>query len=69
MPEKVTINDVNLSPFGVWYVSTMKSITLKSPTNEDILENIVLDGLDFSMERVLKKHKTEPKKKTVYTVE
>lgn len=36
---------------------------------EDILENIVLDGLDFSMERVLKKHKTEPKKKTVYTVE
>ena len=43
MPEKVTINDVDLSPFGVWYVSTMKSITLKSPTNEDILENIRWD--------------------------
>ncbi len=36
---------------------------------EDILENIVLDGLDFSMERVLKKYRTETKEKTIYTVE
>ncbi len=36
---------------------------------EDILENIVLEGLDFSMERVLKKYKTETKEKTIYTVE
>lgn len=35
----------------------------------DILENIVLDGLDFSMERVLKKYRPESKEKTVYTVE
>ena len=36
---------------------------------DDILENIVLDGLDFSMERVLKKYRPESKDKTVYTVE
>ncbi len=36
---------------------------------EDILENIVLDGLDFSMERVLKKYRPETKEKTIYTVE
>lgn len=35
----------------------------------DILENIVLDGLDFSMERALKKYRPESKEKTVYTVE
>ena len=35
----------------------------------DILENIVLDGLDFSMERVLKKYRSESEEKTVYTVE
>lgn len=36
---------------------------------EDILENIVLEGLDFSMERVLKKYRTEIKEKNIYTVE
>ena len=36
---------------------------------EDILENIVLDGLDFSAERVLKKYRPEAKEKSVYTVE
>ena len=36
---------------------------------EDILENIVLEGLDFSTERVLKKYRTETKEKNIYTVE
>lgn len=36
---------------------------------EDILENIVLDGLDFSMEKVLKKYRPESEEKSVYTVE
>ncbi len=36
---------------------------------EDILENIVLDGLDFSAERVLKKYRRETKEKNIYTVE
>lgn len=36
---------------------------------EDILENIVLDGLDFSMEKVLKKYGPEAKEKIIYTVE
>ncbi len=36
---------------------------------EDILENVVLEGLDFSTERVLKKYRTETKEKSVYTVE
>lgn len=36
---------------------------------EDILENIVLEGLDFSTERVLKKYRTETKEKSIYTVE
>ena len=43
--------------------------TVEKKRFEDILENIVLDGLDFSMERVLKKYRPEPKEKTVYTVE
>ncbi len=36
---------------------------------EDILENTVLDGLDFSRERVLKKYRTDLKEKNIYTVE
>ena len=36
---------------------------------EDILENTVLEGLDFSMERVLKKYRTDLKEKNIYTVE
>ncbi len=36
---------------------------------EDILENVVLEGLDFSMERVLKKYRPEMKERNIYTVE
>ncbi|MBR3780578.1 MAG: hypothetical protein IKK63_05170 [Clostridia bacterium] len=36
---------------------------------EDILENTVLEGLDFSRERVLKKYRTETEEKNIYTVE
>ena len=36
---------------------------------EDMLENIILEGLDFSRERVLKKYKTETEEKNIYTVE
>ena len=36
---------------------------------EDILENIVLEGLDFSRERMLKKYRTDLKEKNIYTVE
>lgn len=36
---------------------------------EDILENIILEGLDFSRERVLKKYRTDLKEKNIYTVE
>ncbi len=43
--------------------------TLEKKRFEDILENIVLDGLDFSMERVLEKYKAETKEKNIYTVE
>lgn len=36
---------------------------------EDILENIILDGLTFSAEKVLKKYLPEAKEKNIYTVE
>ena len=36
---------------------------------EDILENIILEGLDFSRERVLKKYRTDLKEKNIYIVE
>ena len=43
--------------------------TVEKKRFEDILENIVLDGLDFSMEKVLKKYRPESEEKSVYTVE
>lgn len=36
---------------------------------EDILENIVLEGLTFSAEKVLKRYSPETKEKNIYTVE
>lgn len=43
MPEKVVINNVDLGSLGVWYVGTMQSITLKTPTDDTVLENIRWD--------------------------
>ena len=43
MPERVVINDVNLGSLGVWYVGGMNSITLRTPTDETILEDIRWD--------------------------
>ena len=36
---------------------------------EDMLENIILDGLTFSAEKVLKKYLSDEKEKNIYTVE
>ncbi len=43
--------------------------SLEKKRFEDILENIVLDGLTFSAERVLRKYLPEMKEKNNYTVE
>ncbi|MBQ8015614.1 MAG: hypothetical protein IJ264_05450, partial [Clostridia bacterium] len=43
--------------------------TVATKRFEDILENIVLDGLTFSGESMLKKYLPETKEKDIYTVE
>ncbi len=77
--EYSAINDENIKKEFAHRVKGMLNLTqsnaldaldaLEKKRFEDILENIVLDGLDFSAERVLKKYSPETKDKNIYSVE
>ena len=40
MPEKVEMNTLNLGTINYWYAGTKKTITLKSPTDLDVVKDI-----------------------------
>ncbi len=40
MPHKVEMNTLNLGPINYWYAGTSKTITLKSPTDPDVTDDI-----------------------------